>query len=151
MEIVAGGSLGAEIAVSPVDDVQIDGEDSFFRPQRFDEHGEPCFHALAHPASDRGEKHASRGLLADRARTAQAPPVLARLDRLVDRPPVETMMRTEIFVFGRDDSADERIGDVVIAYPAVADGVAGQKVAEHLRCRRHRREPQQQNDDDGER
>src|SRR5579871_440059 len=55
-EIVLGCGFCAEIAMTPIDEIEIGREDSLLRPERFNEHGQICLGAFAYPTSDRQEE-----------------------------------------------------------------------------------------------
>src|SRR5579871_4446886 len=146
MEIGARCRLGAEIAMSPIDHVQIDGEDAPLRPERLRQYRDPGFQALADEAADRKQEQAARRLLADGAGAAQPPAPLIGLHRAVYRAPVETVMGTEFLIFRSDHGAPERRRNAIPIDPLVMRAVSLEPRRQHLRRagNGHRTEHKQQ-------
>jgi hypothetical protein len=100
-EVLARGS-GSVDAVTELGDVAIHLEDAPLRPQEFDERGEVRFEALAHEAAPAPQEQVLRGLLADRARAAQALAVVGVGQCVLDRGDIEAVMGRKLLVLRRD-------------------------------------------------
>jgi hypothetical protein len=143
-EVRIGSSADAEHAASELGDVQVHLEDALLRPQRFDEHREVRFQALAQPTLLRPQEQILRDLLRNRARAAYAATALAIFQSIVDRLQIEAMVRREVLIFRCNHCNLDVRRDVCVVDPAMAQRCR-QALADH-ESRRRRIDPAESND-----
>ena len=140
-EIVARSGFAAEHAVAPLDDVQIDLENATFVQDRFEQHRDQRFLALAPVAALARQEQVLRELLRNR-RSAGDDATLAQVlvHRVLDAFPVESFVLDESCVFRGDHRALEMDRNALIRHPDVLQARAGARFLQfgqphsHERC-----------------
>ena len=95
-EPLARRGLGAEHAVAPLDDVQVELEDALLRQVILERERDQHLARLAEDAALRRQVEVLRELLRDRAAADLARPSRSVCDRLLDRAPVDAVVRVEV-------------------------------------------------------
>jgi len=118
-EIAPTGRLETKYPIPQLHDVQIYFEDAALGPGKFDHRGEIGLEAFAHEAAARPQKHVFGHLLRNRAGTAQALPVLVRIERVLDRSEIEAVVGCEVLILRGDDGQRGLRRDPVPGHPLI--------------------------------
>src|SRR5882672_6114375 len=115
--------FGAEDAVTPFDDVQVNLEDAPLVPREFEHRGDDEFLRLAQITLLRGQEEVLRQLLGDRAATLyRAAAAYVLLVSFLHRIPVDAFVRCKASVLRGDDRPLQLIRDTLIRQPLLAQG-----------------------------
>ena len=123
--VVPRRRFGAEHAVAPFDDVEIDLENALLAPDRFDHQGDDRFLGLAPGGFRRCQKKVLGQLLGNgRAAGNDFSAPLVLFHGLLDSAPVESFMMDEEVVFRDDDGALQINRDSSITDPLFLEPVS---------------------------
>src|SRR6478672_10780541 len=113
--------FGAEHAIPPLDDVQVQLEDATLVEDRLQHQRDDRLLALAKPRSRSGQEQVLRQLLGDRRPAGDDPPaLLVLLDRKLDAIPVEPLVLDELRVLGGDHRPLEGDGYALVRHELIA-------------------------------
>jgi hypothetical protein len=117
---VLGRRLDAVDPISPLDDVEVDFQDSLLRERIFQPPGEEGFLELSSVAPLGREKEVLRELLGDGRRPADSAPLLpVALESPPDLVDVESFVAEEARVLAHEDGVDEILRDPIKGNPVL--------------------------------
>ena len=138
VEVMARGGLGAEHALAPFDDVQVDLQDPALFHDMLDHDGDERLLPLAPGRALARQEEILRQLLRDgRAARDDAALLAVLLARFLDRFPVEALMIDETRVFRDHDRALQVRRDALVRHPRVAQLGLRVLLAQHLQALLH--------------